>query len=233
MSTSRRGLPVETVVPLGRIGKAMARGMKDSVDTLALSQVSKEIDLSNVQNFRKMLKEKGSAVSINTFLMAAVARTLVEHRYLNAELQDDQIIVYAAVNLGMAVATTAGLIVVVIPGADKLSLDALGAAIEEKAGRARDGKIGLPDIEGGTFTVSNLGMYGVDSGTPIPRPPESAILLFGAIRPRPVVVEDSVVVRETCWATMSYDHRFIDGASAAEFLQALQDLLSDAEKLAA
>jgi pyruvate/2-oxoglutarate dehydrogenase complex dihydrolipoamide acyltransferase (E2) component len=131
----------------------------------------------------------------------------------------------------MAVSTPNGLIVVVIPSADQLSLTELNDMINARADRARYGKIKLSDIEGGTFTVSNLGMYGIDSGFSIPRPPESAILLIGALRPRPVVVDGKLTVRDTCWISLTFDHRFIEGAVSAEFLKDIDDACNHLEKL--
>src|SRR3990172_5987295 len=98
-------------------------------------------------------------------------------------------------------------------------------------GRAGSGKLNYADIEGGTFTVSNLGMFGVDGGFPLPRPPEGAILLVGRVQPRPVVENGSVVVRDLAWFSLTYDHRFVDGAAAAKFLQDLQEVLLKPERL--
>lgn len=227
-----RGLAVKETIPLGHIGKAMAKGMKASVGELALSQISREIDMSAL---KALLRDKFTAssppITLNTLIMAAVARTLPDHPFLNAELRDKQIVVYEPINLGMAIATSEGLVVAVIPQADKLSLPELAAIMDDRVVRAREGKLGLSDIEGGTFTVSNIGMYGVDSGFPLPRPPESAILLFGAIRPRPSVVNDQIVVREVCHVALTFDHRFIDGITAAAFLEDLNDLYNMPEEL--
>lgn len=232
MATSPRGLPVREAIPLGIVRKAMARGMKASVSTIALSQISRELDLEALIVLRERLQAEGrDALSLNTLIMAAVARTLPQHPLLNAELQDDTILIYEPVNLGMAVAVPDGLIVVVIPNAQALALDVLAATIADRAQRARSGKLKLTDIEGGTFTVSNLGMYQVDVGLPLPRPPESAILLVGAVRPRPVVYEGEIRVRNAAWFSLSFDHRFIDGATAARFLQDLQATLLVPETL--
>ncbi|NPV74937.1 MAG: 2-oxo acid dehydrogenase subunit E2 [Anaerolineae bacterium] len=230
MTETVRGLAVKKKMPLNRVQKAMAKGMKASVETLALSQLSREMDVTGLQAVRKQ-RAGVKALSLNTLIMAAVARTLPAHPFLNAELVENEIVVFEPVNLGMAVATQAGLIVPVIQNADVLSLQEMDQEINRLAERARSGKLELADIEGGTFTVSNLGMFGVDSGNPLPRPPESAILLFGAVRPRPWVVDAQIVVRETCWATLSYDHRFIDGATAAAYLADLSDLLAEPERL--
>ncbi len=233
MSDSRRPLPVKEAIPLNRLGRAMAKGMKASVETLALSQVSRELDLTSLQALRREKSNKGEKLSLNTLLMAAVARTLPDHKLLNAQLVENEVVVYAPINLGMAVATALGLIVAVIHGADQLDLNALGQRIDALVERARLGKLGLSDIEGGTFTVSNLGMYGVDSGFALPRPPESAVLLLGAARPRPALVDGALASRETCWAALTYDHRFIDGAIAGAFLKDLDSLLGMPERLLA
>jgi pyruvate dehydrogenase E2 component (dihydrolipoamide acetyltransferase) len=221
MADSPRGLPVKQTLKLNAIRKAMAQTMKASVQTAALSQVNREIDVTDLHERRT-----GLGVSLNTLLMAAVARSLPEHPLLNAELVENQILIYDAVNLGMAVSVPDGLIVVVIPNANTLSVAELNAAIADKAERARSGKLTMPDIEGGTFTVSNLGMYGIDGGFPIPRAPEAAILLIGAARPQPAVHEGQIAIRTIARFSINFDHRFIDGAAAAAFLQALHDRIS-------
>ena len=163
--------------------------------------------------------------SLNTHLLAAVARTLPHHPLLNAELVDNNLVVFAAVNLGMAVAVPDGLVVTVLRDADKKSLAELAAAAKDVSTRARAGKLKLADIEGGTFTVSNLGMLGVDGGFPLPRPPEGAILLVGRVRGQPALVDGALVERQVAWFSLTFDHRFIDGAAAAAFLQELQEQL--------
>jgi pyruvate dehydrogenase E2 component (dihydrolipoamide acetyltransferase) len=158
-----------------------------------------------------------------------VARTLRQHPLLNAELVDNQILVYDVVNLGMAVSVPDGLVVVVVPNADTLTLSELDAALRDRAERARAGKLTLADVEGGTFSVSNLGMYGIDGGFPIPRPPESGILLVGAAQSKPVAYEGQIVLREMARFSLNFDHRFIDGATAAAFLHSLNAMMTDAQ----
>ena len=223
-----RGLAVKQVIKLNQIQKAMAKGMKASLMEAALSQVSRELDCTELKLFCADLPQQDEhRISLNAMLMAAVARVLPKNPYLNAQLIENEIVVFDVVNLGMAVATDAGLVVTVIKDADRISMIEISRRTAELAVRARAGKLGLADIEGGTFTVSNLGMLGVDAGVPIPRPPESAILLFGAIRTRPVVINGELSLRDTCWATLSYDHRFIDGAKAAAFMQDLSELMNN------
>lgn len=224
MVESPRGLPVKETIRLNQIRKAMAQAMKASVDTAALSQVNREMDVTDLQAVRQKL-----GLSLNTLLMSAVAQTLPNHPLLNAELVDRNILVYEAVNLGMAVAVPDGLIVVTIPNADQLSLQELDAAIKDRSERARTGALKMEDVEGGTFTVSNLGMYGIEGGFPIPRPPEAAILLIGAAQQKPAVYDGQIAIRQLARFSLNYDHRFIDGATASLFLQDLNDLLTRAE----
>lgn len=224
--SSPRGLTIKQTLSLGRVRKVMAQAMRASVQAAALSQVTREMDLTAVQAARQ-----AGGPSVNVYLLAAVARTLPRHPLLNAELVDDQVLMYEPVNLGMAVAVPEGLMVVVIRDADRKSLTELTATSADLADRARAGRLTMAEIEGGTFTVSNLGMFGVDAGFPLPRPPEGAILLVGRARPRPAVVDGALAVREQAWFSLTFDHRFIDGAAAAGFLKTLQEQLAQPEML--
>ena len=181
---------MKQTLPLGSVRKMMVKSMQLSVQTAALSQVTREMDLTAIEVARAGAGE--GRHSLNTYILAAVARTLPQHPLLNAELVENQIVVFDAINLGMAVAVADGLVVTVIRDADKKSLTELSAAASDLSGRARSGKLKLPDIEGGTFTVSNLGMFGVDGGFPLPRPPEGAILLVGRVQTKPAWVNGAV-----------------------------------------
>ena len=222
---AHRGIPIKQTTPLSRVRRMMAQSMDESVRRAALSQVTREMDLSAVQAARTAAGEQHH--SVNTYIMAAVARALPNHPLLNAELVENAVVTFAAVNLGMAVAAADGLIVTVIRDADRKSLDELAAAANDLATRARTGKLKLPDIEGGTFTVSNLGMFGVDGGFPLPRPPEGAILLVGRVRGQPALVDGKLIERSVAWFSLTFDHRFIDGAAAAAFLQEVQAKLAE------
>ncbi len=218
-----RGIPVRQRTPLTRVRRMMVQSMEESVRRAALSQVTREMDLSAVQAARAAAGDRRR--SVNTYIMAAVARALPNHPLLNAELVENAVVTFEAINLGMAVATPDGLVVTVIRDADQKSLDELEAAANDLATRARAGKLKLPDIEGGTFTVSNLGMYGIDGGFPLPRPPEGAILLVGRMRDQLAVVNGQLTQRPMAWFSLAFDHRFIDGAAAAAFLQEVQERL--------
>ncbi len=226
-STTHRSLPVRETRALGRVRRVMVQSMRESVQRAALSQVTRFMDLTAVQAARREAGE--TRPSLNVYLMAAVSRTLRDHPLLNAELVDDKIVVFDVVNLGLAIAVPDGLVVAVIRDADTKSLPELASAAADLAARARASKLGLADIEGGTFTLSNLGMFGVDGGFPLPRPPESGILLVGRMRSEVALVDGAPIERPTALFSLTFDHRFIDGATAAAFLQDLQDRLSNGE----
>lgn len=211
-------LPIAELIPLNRVRKAMAKAMSASVGTAALSQVSRSIDVGPLVAARAAA-DPAMRVSINTYVLAATARVLPAHPFLNGRLIDATVHVPAVVNLGLAVATDDGLLVPVIHRANEKSLAELDAVAAELAQRARVGALRMADIDAGTFTVSNLGMLGIDTGFALPPPPQAAILLVGRSRPRVELGPDGVVVAVTEAAFgVTYDHRFIDGAGAARFL---------------
>jgi pyruvate dehydrogenase E2 component (dihydrolipoamide acetyltransferase) len=223
VTESPRGLPVKETRRLTQPQKIMLKTMATVTQTAALSQVNREIDVTVLQQKRREL-----GLSFNVLMTAAVARILPAHPLLSAELVDNQLLIYDVVNLGMAVAVQDGLIVVVIPKADQLSLNELNEAIQERVERSRTRKLTLADMEGGTFTVSNLGMYGIEGGFPLPPPPQSAILLVGAALAKPAVHEGEIAIRELARFSVNFDHRFIDGAVPSAFLRDLNAFMVDA-----
>lgn len=221
--------PGETAQRLTRIQKGMVKSMSRAVSGPALSQVTREIDMGSVVTDRT---DRGPGHSVNTYVMAAVASILGDHPLLNGRIDGDYVIVPDRVNLGMAVAVDDGLVVPVISGADRLTFSQLDTAIAAAAEKARAGKLKFVDIEGGTFTVSNLGMFGVDGGFALPLPPQAAILLVARARPVLVPGSDGAPEAHTrAWFGLTYDHRFVDGATAARLLADLDTALSDAPAL--
>jgi len=221
--------PAETARRPTRLQKAMAKTMTRAVTTTALSQVVREVDMTSVEHDRAAGTERAS---INTYVLAAVAAGLVDHPLLNSRLDDGSVIEPDRVNLGIAVSVPDGLVVPIVHGADRLSFVDLEAAASAAATKARDGELTFPDIEGGTFTVSNLGMFGIDGGFAIPPHPQAAILLVGRVR-NCFVPDDAgaPVARPMCRCGLTFDHRFIDGAAAARFLMAVDAALGDARRL--
>jgi len=193
------------------------------------------IDMSRVMTLMKGLN-KGSEqkISINDFIVFVVARVLSEQHQMNSSLIGKEIIYHKEVNIGVAVALEEGLIVPVIKNVDKKSLSILSKEIKKLIKLARERKLMPEDYQGGTFTVSNLGMYGIENFTAIINPPEVAILAVGAIKKMPVVTEEEtekIAIRSMMQATLSVDHRLIDGATAATFLKQGKDYLEFPEGL--
>jgi pyruvate dehydrogenase E2 component (dihydrolipoamide acetyltransferase) len=168
-------------------------------------------------------------VSYTAVLVEAVARALVEHPVMNSSLEGNEIRIFEEVNVGVAVATENGLVVPVIHGADQKSLQELEKAIVELTAKAKQGKLTREEVSNGTFTITNLGMYEVDSFIPIINPPEAAILAVGAVKEKPVVINRKIEIRPMMTLSLTYDHRVLDGAPAAEFLRKIRSKLEGSE----
>jgi pyruvate dehydrogenase E2 component (dihydrolipoamide acetyltransferase) len=214
-------------VPLTQIRKTIARRLAESIGPVPTFYLTAEFDLERAAEMRSAMAELGDEykVSFNDIVMKAVATALVQHPECNAHWLGDHIRYFNRVHLGMAVAVEDGLITPVIFDADRKGLRELALEARELAGRARERRLKPEEYTGSTFSVSNLGMFGIDHFTAIINPPECGILAIGGIEPKPVVVDGNVMVRRRLRVTMSCDHRVIDGATGAKFLQTLRRLL--------
>jgi len=212
------------VTPMAGVRAVIAERMATSAQTTAAVTLQSVVDATELVAARTRLKdalaeELGFAIGYNDLLACIVARCLTEFPYMNARLEPEGIRQLPEVNLGLAVDSERGLLVPVIRGADRMGVKELAVRFRELVARAREGKAQPDDLTGGTFTVTNLGMYGVDAFTPIINLPECAILGVGRIRPEPVVEDGQVVMRQRMWLSLTVDHRLVDGAPAARFLQ--------------
>jgi pyruvate dehydrogenase E2 component (dihydrolipoamide acetyltransferase) len=216
-------------IPLTQIRKTIARRLSESIGPIPTFYLTAEYDLERISELRGAMAELGDEykVSFNDIIMKAVATALVEHPECNAHWLGDRIREFNRVHLGMAVATDEGLIVPVIFDADAKSLREIAAEARELAKRARERKLKPEEYTGSTFSVSNLGMFGIDQFTAIINPPEAGILAIGAVEKKQVVVKGEVVIRSRLRITMSCDHRVIDGAIGARFLQTLRRMLEN------
>ena len=178
--------------------------------------------MSEASKFKESL-----GVSFTDIIVKAVAYALKEHRIMNSTLEGDKIKVFDEINIGVATATPQGLVVPVVKNADKKSLSELSAEIKALVNKAREGKLEHSDVSGGTFTITNLGMYGVEAFTPIINPPEAAILGVGKIIQKPVVEENQVKIKPMMTLSLSFDHRIVDGAPAAQFLAKIKEILEN------
>ncbi len=214
-------------VALTQMRKTIARRLGESIGPIPTFFLTSEIDMTNVGKLREQMVAAGDAfkVSVNDIVIKAVAIALTRHPEVNAHWMGDSIRYFSAAHVGMAVATDDGLIVPVIRDAHLKGLGAIGKEARELAKRARERKLQPAEFTGGTFSVSNLGMFGIDQFTAIINPPEAAILAVGATETKPVWENGQFVPRQRMRVTMSCDHRIIDGAVGAKFLQTLRQLL--------
>jgi pyruvate dehydrogenase E2 component (dihydrolipoamide acetyltransferase) len=218
---------IKETVQLTPMRRIVGERMAKSKQTAPHFYLTMDADMTEVTRERSQLKERGSVLvpSINDYIVSACARALREFPALNAAFTDQGVQVFSAINIGIAVALEDGLVVPVIRNADQLSLEALVKQSRELADKAQKKKLFPLDYEGGTFTVSNLGMFGVDNFVAIINPPQCAILAVGRVAPRVVPDGEGVAVRSMMTMSLSADHRVVDGASAARFLQEVKRYL--------
>ncbi|HXE82716.1 MAG TPA: pyruvate dehydrogenase complex dihydrolipoamide acetyltransferase [Gemmatimonadales bacterium] len=226
----RTGVPYEDV-PLSQIRKTIAKRLAASIGPIPHFFLTTEIDMERAADAReainKQLGEQGGKISFNDIIIKAVALALMQHRACNAWFQDDHIRYWNEVHVGMAVAIEDGLITPVIRNADQKSLREISAESRELAGRARNRRLKPEEYTGGTFSVSNLGMFDIEHFTAVINPPEAGIIAIGSIVPQAVAAGDTVSVRRRMKLTMSCDHRVIDGATGAAFLRTLKQMLEN------
>ncbi|MCO5999346.1 dihydrolipoamide acetyltransferase family protein [Actinoallomurus rhizosphaericola] len=217
-------------VPLSRIRKVTARRLTESMQTTPHFYLTRVVDVGALLAFRKTLNEAlaPAKVSVNDLIVKACATALRANPVLNVSFTEDSLLVHKRVNVGVAVALEDGLVVPVIRDADRKTVSQIGAETRELAGRAREQRLTPQEMSGGTFTVSNLGMFGIDSFTAVINPPEAGILAVGATRKDVVVGDDGeFTVRDRLTLTLSVDHRACDGATGAKFLGELAELLEN------
>ena len=217
--------PLEAeIVPLSSIRRTIARRLTKAWEA-PVFQISMSADMTRAQALRERLRDQ--KVTVTDVLTKLSAIALLRHREVNAHFADDELRIFPNAHVGLAVATERGLVVPVIREAERKSLVELAIERGRLVERARDAKLTQEDLEGGTFTISNLGMYGVEIFTAVLNPPQAAILAVGAIEAKPVVEEGELVVRPLMAMTLTCDHRAVDGAKASEFLRELKTLLEE------
>jgi pyruvate dehydrogenase E2 component (dihydrolipoamide acetyltransferase) len=216
-----------TDVANSQMRKAIAKRLVQSIGPIPTFYLTAEVDMERATEAREALlaRDKESRFSFNDILIRTTAAALAQHPAVNAWWMDDHIRQWQDVHIGVAVAIDEGLITPVIRHANTKSLRAISAEVRELAGRARAKKLAPEEYTGATFTISNLGMFGIDEFTAIINPPEAGILAVGRIEPKPVVIDGAVVIRRRMRLTLSCDHRVIDGATGAQFLQTLVGML--------
>lgn len=217
--------PADKRIPLSRLRSAIGRRMVQSRQQVPHFYVTHEYDMGPIMDARaqanRALEGSGEKLSVNDFIVKAAALALRQFPNLNAKLDDDAVVQFGQVNIGVAVAVENGLLVIVCRDADRKPLRQISQEVREMAGRVRSGKVSPEDIEGSTFSLSNLGMFDVYDFTAIINPPEAAILALGSAQEQAVVKNGQITVGWRMRATISVDHRVSDGAEAAQYMQAL------------
>ena len=228
--------PGDRRVPMSRIRARIAERLVQAQHTAAILSTFNEVDMTAVMEIRAKHKESfkskhGVALSFMSFFTRAVTESLKAQPTVNASIDAGDMLYHDYFDIGIAVGTDRGLVVPVLRGADKLSFVEIEKGIADLAVRARDGKLSVQEMSGGTFTISNGGVYGSLLSTPILNPPQSGILGMHKIQERPVAIEGKVVVRPMMYLALSYDHRLIDGKEAVTFLVSVKDKLEKPESL--
>jgi 2-oxoglutarate dehydrogenase E2 component (dihydrolipoamide succinyltransferase) len=227
--------PIERV-PMTPIRKTIARRMIESRRTSAHVTTVDEVDMSGIVELRERLKagfleNHGVKLTFMPFIAKAAIAALKEFPQVNASIEGEEIVYHRFWHLGIAVHTEAGLVVPVIRHADRKSMVEIAKAIDDLAARARERKLEIDEIQGGTFTLTNAGGYGALLTTPIINQPEVAVLGIHKIEDRPVARNGQVVIRPMMWLGLSYDHRLVDGTPAVQFLRRVCELLESPERL--
>ena len=228
-------VPEDQLVDMSRLRQAISRRMQDSNQNFPHFYLTRAYDTGAMMKLRKeinALLPEDEKISVNDFILKAVALALRQYPNLNASLEGEkQIRRHGHVNIGVAVAVEGGLLTVVVKDADQKPVRLIAREVREMAVKAREGKVRPEDIEGSTFSISNLGMYGIEQFSAIINPPEAGILAVGAVQDVPVVVEGQLTVGSRMKVSLSADHRVTDGAEAAEFMQALAAYLEEPMRL--
>jgi pyruvate dehydrogenase E2 component (dihydrolipoamide acetyltransferase) len=216
--------------------RVTAERLSQSHLTAAHVTITNEVDVTEMVKLRQAMlqdiqKTAGVRISYNDMIVRAVAKALREHPSLNATLEGEEVKMFQDIHMGVAITLEQGLMVLVIRDADKKSLVEISVATKELAERAKQGTSSFDDVSGSTFTITNLGMFGAEIFTPIINPPECAILGVGRIVEKPAVIGGQIVVRSMMHLNLSFDHRIVDGAPAAEFMQRVKEILENPNQL--
>ena len=226
----------EERVKMTRLRQTIARRLKESQNTAAMLTTYNEVDMTGVMELRNeykdlFLKKHGVKLGFMSFFVKACCHALKEVPDVNAEIDGTDVIYKNYVHMGVAVGTPTGLVVPVVRDADQMSFAAIEKKIAELGNRARDGKLSMAEMQGGSFTISNGGVYGSLMSSPILNPPQSGILGMHKIQERPVAVGGQVVIRPMMYLALSYDHRIVDGKGAVTFLVRVKEALEDPRRL--
>ena len=235
--TGVTGERVDRRVPMTRLRASLARRLVEGQQTAATLTTFNEVDMSPIQHIREKYQQEfqqshhGTRLGFMSFFVRASVEALKRFPSVNASIDENDIVYHGYYDIGVAVSSERGLVVPVIRDADALGLAQIEDQVSEYGGKARDGKLSLEDLQGGTFTISNGGVFGSLMSTPVLNPPQTAILGMHKIQDRAVVEEGEIVVRPMMYLALSYDHRLIDGKEAVRFLVTIKDMIEDPARI--
>lgn len=226
----------EEIVPMTPMRRAIAQRLLEAQHNAALLTTFNEIDLLEVNNLRKQYRDRfqekyGVRLGFMSFFVKAVVDALKRFPQLNAEIRGTDIVYRNHYDIGIAVSSQKGLVVPVLRDADRMSFSDIEAMISDFGERAQKNRIHLEELEGGTFTISNGGVFGSLLSTPIVNPPQSGVLGLHAIQDRPVVREGQIVIRPMMYVALTYDHRIVDGREAVTFLKRIKEVIEEPARL--
>ena len=226
----------EERIKMTRLRQTIAKRLKSAQENAAMLTTFNEVDMSEIISFRKnnqdeFQKKFGVKLGFMSFFVKASVKSLKSYPAINAEIENDDIIYKNYFNISFAVGTDKGLVVPVLKNADEMSFSDIESEIKNLSEKANNGNLSIEDLQGGTFTISNGGVYGSMLSTPILNPPQSGVLGMHNIVERPVVVNNEIKIRPIMYLALSYDHRMIDGKEAVSFLKEIKQYLEDPEKL--
>ena len=226
----------EERVRMTRLRQTIARRLKDAQNTAAMLTTYNEVDMTAVMDLRRQYKDlfekkHGVKLGFMSFFVKACCQALKDVPEVNAEIDGDEVVYKNFVHMGVAVGTPTGLVVPVVRDADRMSFAGIEKTISALGARARDGKLSMAEMQGGSFTISNGGVYGSLMSSPILNPPQSGILGMHRIQERPMAINGQVVIRPMMYLALSYDHRIVDGKGAVTFLVRVKEALEDPRRL--
>lgn len=227
-----RAVPIARTIRLAGKRKATAERLSYGFHTTVPVTITMEARMDTMLGHRKELHNKtGEEISITAYVVKAAAKALEDHQMINSSLEGDELRLYSDINVAVAINTPDGLVAPIIPQTNKRSILEISRGIRDLTERAIQNKLAVTDLTGGTFTVTNLGGFGVDLFAPIINPPQCAILGFGRTSEKPVIIEKQVQVASITTLSLVFDHRIVDGVPAAQYLQRVKELLEDPKKL--
>ncbi|MEM1587611.1 MAG: dihydrolipoamide acetyltransferase family protein [Candidatus Bathyarchaeia archaeon] len=224
-------IPIAKIIPLSRTRKTIAERLIYSLHEAASTTITTSVNFEKLLEYRENLKTSLGEISLTAFIVKAAAKALEEYPIFNSTLDKEEIKIFEEINIALAIHTEEGLITPVIKNSNKKSIVEISNNIKELTDKALQRKLSIEEVTGGTFTITNLGLYDVEVFIPIINPPQTGILGIGKIKKKPIVINDQILIKPIAILTLVFDHRVVDGVPAAKFLQKIKNLIENPTEL--